>query len=259
MAYGRFGILCLLLSCLSAHGDSIVLAADFWCPINCEPGSAQEGYMIKIARNVFEQEGHLVEYRVIPWSRAIQMAREGKVDGVVGPYVEDCPDFVFPENELGMIGFSFFVTAENSWRFRDLSSLHSMKLAVAANYSYGEQLDQYIYENKTNRDRIQVNYGNTPVKNNLRMLLSNRVDLVVSTEPVFWHLAKQLSATNRLKKVGVATSPQKSYIAFSPELPTSGKYATILSDGVDRLRRSGELDEILAEYGLKDWRERVDE
>lgn len=43
------------------------------------------------------------------------------------------------------------------------------------------------------------------------------------------------------------------YIAFSPAISQSKEYARILSEGVDTLRKSGELKTILKKYGLDDW------
>ena len=44
------------------------------------------------------------------------------------------------------------------------------------------------------------------------------------------------------------------YIAFSPQLPKAKEYARILSEGMNELRASGELQAILSQYGLTDWR-----
>ena len=251
----RVSVLSLLLA-ISAwvSADKIVLAADQWCPINCDSGSDREGYMVDVARAIFERHGHELEYRVIPWNRSIQMAREGKINGVIGPYVEDCPDFIFPENELGMIGFSLFVHQDSSWRYDGISSLDGIKLAVAADYSYGALLDRYVEEHKNNKHRIQFNYGESPVENNIRMLLSKRVDAVIAAEPVFLHLVNRLGYHNTFVFAGVGNEPKKSYIAFSPELDSSESYAALLSDGMANLRASGELERILAGYGLSDWK-----
>ena len=177
-----FFVFLILIPLISiAHADTITLAGDEWCPINCNPNSDHEGFMVDIARQVFAEKGHVVEYKIIPWNRSLQMARSDKINGVVGSYVEDCPDFVFPENEQALIGFSFFVKEDSPWVFSGMASLGEIRLGVAANYSYGDALDRYIEQYKQDSDRVQINYGNTPVENNLRKLLTGRIDAVVST------------------------------------------------------------------------------
>jgi len=42
----------------------------------------------------------------------------------------------------------------------------------------------------------------------------------------------------------------KAYIAFSPKLQTSKKYAKILSKGMVEIKESGQLDEIIKKYKL---------
>ncbi|MDE1464277.1 substrate-binding periplasmic protein [Spartinivicinus poritis] len=247
-------IVALLLYCFQASADKIILASDYWCPINCEPNSNQEGFMIDIARRVFTEQGHQIEYQLMPWNRTLSMVRSGKIHGAVGPYIDDCPDFIFPKNELAMIGFSVYVKKDSSWLYNNISSLEEIRLGVAANYAYGQELDLYIEKHKTDRKRLQINYGNLPVESNIRMLLSDRVDAVVATQLVFLHIVNKLNVSNQLKSAGTINKPKKAYIAFSPALQSSDEYAKILSDGVAELRKSGELTEILSKYGLTDWK-----
>ena len=44
------------------------------------------------------------------------------------------------------------------------------------------------------------------------------------------------------------------YTVFSPATPAKSKqYAQILVKGIEKLRQTGNLDKILAKYGLEDW------
>ncbi|SFV56538.1 ABC transporter, periplasmic domain [hydrothermal vent metagenome] len=54
-------------------------------------------------------------------------------------------------------------------------------------------------------------------------------------------------------KIAGSTYADNVYLAFSPNNPHSKEYAKILSEGINTLRKSGELDKILAKYGLHDW------
>jgi polar amino acid transport system substrate-binding protein len=238
----------------SSYADKITIAADEWCPMNCQPGSDQEGFMIDIAKKVFAKKGHEIEYKIISWNRAVNLVRAGKINAAVGCYVEDCPDFVFPENELAMTDTSVFVKKENNWHYNGVTSLESVRLGIAADYSYGGELDLYIEKNKNNPAKIQVNTGDTPIENNIKMLFSDRVEAVLSSRSVFLYLSNKLNLENHFKLAGVTNKPQETYIAFSAALPTSEKYSKILSEGILELRQSGELEKILSRYGLTDWK-----
>jgi polar amino acid transport system substrate-binding protein len=50
-----------------ARADTITLHADEWCPYNCAPGSGMPGYAVEVAREVFEQAGHRLDYGLLSW------------------------------------------------------------------------------------------------------------------------------------------------------------------------------------------------
>ncbi len=239
----------------SALADQIVLASDNWCPFNCEPESQNPGYMIEIARAAFEPLGHTVTYTLVPWSRAIKDTRRGKYQGIIGGYKSDAPDFIYPENELGMIGMSIFVTKDAEWKYTGLDSLSVISLGVIRDYEYSTEINRYIDEHLGEANRIQMLSGDEPLAINIRKLIRGRIDALIETPPVLWYTAKELGVTDELKSAGVAVEAKKAYIAFSPAEPEkSKKYAQILSETVERLRKSKKLETILEKYGLTDWK-----
>jgi polar amino acid transport system substrate-binding protein len=63
--------LSLSMLCSLAKADTISIRADLWCPFNCDPSGAKPGYMIEIAKAVFEPLGHKIDYQTLNWARAI--------------------------------------------------------------------------------------------------------------------------------------------------------------------------------------------
>lgn len=237
----------------SCEADEITLAADIWCPINCDPSSTEGGIMIEIAEKAFSASGHTIVYKVIPWKRAIEEARQGRIDGIVGAFIGDAPDFVFPDNELLIVSSNaFFVRKSSGWSYRGVPSLAEIQLGAVREYDYGDVINTYLEEG----NNVQLISGKTPLEINIKKLLAGRIDAIVESEIVFWYTVNNMGLGNRVKAAGHIYEPEKCYIAFSPSLPTSEKYAELLSDGVDMLRASGELNLILARYGLVDWKMR---
>ena len=233
-----------------AGADQIVLAADRWCPINCEPDSTEPGIMVEIAREIFSQAGHRVEYRLMPWARAIKEAREGNITGIIGAFEGDAPDFIFPDRELLMVsGNVFFVSRESDWDYKDTTSLSDIILGAILEYDYGETINSYI---KTHLDskQVQLISGNDPLERNISKLLRGRVDVLIEASPVFWYTASKMGVKDKLRSAGEASAPEKCFIAFSPAIEKSEEYAKILSDGIEKLRESGKLQEILDKYGF---------
>ena len=211
--------------------------------------------MVDIAKSIFSKVGHTIVYKIKPWKRTIIEVRKGKINGAIGPYIEDCPDFIFPKNELAKIGFNIFVKKDNPWVYNGVSSLEGIRLGVVSGYSYGEKIDSYIAKNKKNSSKIHTNYGNTPLRHNIKKLLAgNSIDAVIATKSVFLYTANKLNVKDQVKSAGIVTKSKEAYIAFSPVLKSSKEYAQILSNGMVELRESGELEKILNKYGLTDWK-----
>ncbi|MBF0227079.1 MAG: transporter substrate-binding domain-containing protein [Desulfobacterales bacterium] len=238
----------------NSSADEITLGADVWCPLNCEPDSNDPGYVVELAKEIFAKSGHTVTYKIIPWARAIKECREGRISGIIGAYVDDAPDFVFPENEIGMIGNSIFTNIDNNWKYTGISSLSTISLGVIRDYAYTEEIDQYIEKYYSEPNRIQIASGKTPLENNINKLNADRMDALIEAEPVFWYTANKMGMKDKLRSAGKVGSPAKAYVAFSPSMPKSKEYAKILSDGIEELRKSGKLLKICEKYGLKDWK-----
>jgi polar amino acid transport system substrate-binding protein len=246
-------VLWSIVAC-QVYADTITLVADEWCPYNCAPESDAPGYMIEIARRVFEPKGHTLDYQILPWARAVQDSRAGKYTAIVGAYKGDAPDFIFPANELGQINQSFFVTTESSWNYTGIESLANIAIGVIKDYAYGDELDAYIGEHGSDPHKVQVVAGIEALTTNIQKLLKGRIVAVLENENVLLYKVSQMGVQDKIRSAGIAVPPEKAYIAFSPAIPQAQEYATILSEGVAQLRQTGELSKILEKYGLQDWK-----
>lgn len=252
LAY-KYVLLLFFITCKPIYADTITIAADVWCPINCQPGSDKPGIMVEIAQTVFSEHGHKVKYVTMPWSRTLNTVRRGELNAAIGAYKEDAPDFVFPEHEQARLAFNFYVLNYSPWQYKGTDSLAKIKLGVIKDYSYLETLDAYIENYADDSDRLNIAYGNGALTKNVKLLMSGYIDTVIATDLVLQHLLSELGYENQLKLAGKGSNVEKAYIAFSPNHPNSKRYAKILSDGMTALRASGKLKTILARYGVQDW------
>ena len=125
----------------------ITLAADPWCPYNCNEEDEQLGYMVDVATLIFKELGYEVNYVNMPWARAISAVKSGKVDGIIGAGKDEVPELIFPAIPMGKATHTFYTLADSSWRFKDLTSLQSVTQGVIKGYSYGTLFDDYVYDN----------------------------------------------------------------------------------------------------------------
>jgi len=235
-----------------AHAESneIVLVADEWCPYNCVPGGNREGFLVDIACAAFEHRGMKVIYKTMPWSRAIEAARHNEVTGILGAYKEDAPDFIFPRLKLGESGQEFYVPSGTTWRFDGLKSLESISLGVIRDYSYGEELDNYIKRNQGNPRRIQMAAGAEALQTNVTKLFAGRIAVVVEDEAVMNSYLVRAGLDGKVAQVG-SLPKEPIYVAFSPSNKRSAEFANILDEEQARLRQSGQLKEIFRKYNVQ--------
>ncbi|AHZ86300.1 hypothetical protein Bb109J_c0958 [Bdellovibrio bacteriovorus] len=234
------------------RADVISFRSDFWCPYVCNPDSETPGYMVEIARAVFEKQGHKVQVKLSNWVRAIKDTRSNRVQGLMGCSVVDAPDFIYPKKSLGLMKNAYFVPKNSTWTYKGRPSLQGMKIGVINGYTYGDSVDSLI----RSRHRSFIPFsGDRPLEQVIRMMQAGRLDGFIENPVVLQYTSVSAKITMENMKIGgwVENHDPALYISFSPNNPKSQEYAEILSRGVEELRRSGELQRILMKYNLKDW------
>ncbi len=246
--------------CAAAFGlsasaqETITCRADTWAPFNGDPDSDKPGYVIEIMKAIFEPKGYKIDYKVIPWSRAVKELAEGKFDVAVGASKDDCPDAVFPDQEIADIRFAFFALPSSKWSFKGLDSLAEVKLGAIEGYAYGEEIDKRIASAKES-GKAELVSGDNALERNVKKLQAGRIDALIEAPQVFsWTVRAMGLQEGSFAKAGELDSPQKNYVAFSQAKASSKSYAKIFDEGMVELRKSGKLSGILAKYGLSDWR-----
>ena len=228
---------------------AVVIAADPWCPHNCEAGSEHEGYMIDIAREAFGLAGIDVEYVNMSWARALQQARDGYIDAVVGALPGDAPDFVFPDAATGYSTIALYTHPDNTWQYAGIDSLSQSKLLAINGYAYSPELDSYIEKYQDDPERVWVLSGPAPLSRAIELLHQQRSDVFPEDRYVMQWQLEQENNTESLRMASVIhESPI--YVAFSPVGRDSAQLAALLSEGARALQSSGRVAEILTRYGL---------
>jgi polar amino acid transport system substrate-binding protein len=156
----------------------------------------------------------------------------------------ETPDFVFPDIELGLARHTFCVKRGNPWRYGGLDTLKTITLGVIKNYSYGDLFEVYIEPNQDNPKRIQVISGEQGLALNIQKLEENKIEAIIEDRAVFEHYLQETNISNNFSEDGIAYM-EEVYIAFSPKLKKAQAYAAILTQGMNALRKSNRLAEIL--------------
>ncbi len=232
----------------SPLGREIVVAAPaFWCPYSCVAGAAREGFTVDILRAIFEPQGIRVRLINKNYGRALQDIREGVHAASPLSFMEEAPDFVFPKSAIALTRYCVYLPGGSTWTYAGPDSLDGLRVGIVKGYSYGAALDRSI---AGRRARFTVSAGEDITRRLARMVMARRLDAFIEDESVVDYT---LAANPDLKLHNSGCEPPHlAYFALSPARPTSAADARSFDEGIKRLRTSGELERILAVYGLQD-------
>jgi polar amino acid transport system substrate-binding protein len=232
-----------------ALADTIKIASDPWMP-HTGHKEDRNGYILDIATAIFKEAGHQVEYVVMPWSRAISETREGNINAIAACFQEEAEDFIYPELAVGLSRSVLWETNGLDWEYTGPDSFNSITLAVVQDYSYGEEIDGYLAENKRNRDKVNFFFGDDPQTRMVEMLKRGRIDVMVEDQLVIEYLLKKMDFRADSITLSTDMGADELWLGFSPAIDKSAEYAQILTDGIKRFKENGKFDAILADYGL---------
>jgi polar amino acid transport system substrate-binding protein len=249
----RFSLIsfALLFSNLVFAKETITIASDMWCPYNCDPKSDNPGFLIEIAKSIFEKQNIAIEYRLMSWSDSLEALENGEIHAIVGASKTDDRDFVYPENYQALEVVNCYIKKDMDWYYAGINSISGKKLGLILNYKYPYEISTYIDEVfPIHPENFLFSTGENAVAANINNLKNSATEIYLENSNVMdAYLAKNPDV--ELKEAGsVNSAPTEIYIAFSPKIKKSHIYAALLSDGMAELRNSGKLSELYKKYGI---------
>jgi polar amino acid transport system substrate-binding protein len=241
-------------SAVKGEDGTIVFTADDSPPytIASSEGSGLEGFMIDVARAVFEKEGRRVQVNFFPYMRSIQEVREGRANGVLLVAEVTAPGLVYIRNPISREKVAFFVRKGFPWKYAGVGSLEKMRIATGFGFDFADpEIGDFIKRKSAAAPTmVQLISGKDVNNRNFQKLLGGRADIVIATEMIGTYVARQAGIFDQLKIAGRSRNDIVAQTGFDPRNPTSAIYADMLSRGVAELARSGKMREIMARYGL---------
>jgi polar amino acid transport system substrate-binding protein len=230
----------------------LIVAADEWCPYNCTPGSAEPGYLIEVLEAVFAPLGVRVEYRTMPWKRALLSTQRGAIDAAVGAVRGNYADNIIGEQSLGLDETILIVRRGEAFTYAAPQSLDGKALGVIADYTYDNHgpLDKYLEARRSSAQDIYVIHQDKPLTSLFAMLASGRIDAFPENRYVAAYAAAQLGYAERVREVETG-SADEIFVAFTPN-EEGRRNLELFEAGVERLKASGRLAEILARYSIRE-------
>jgi len=254
-----FSLFTYLLSSPALATDSqqskitkIIISSDEWCPYNCSPNTDTPGFMIEITKAAFGHSGVEVVYKPTNWSRVLQLTRTGEIDGALGATADEAHDegLVYGTEPMALSSFVFVVRKELDWKFQGPESLSKIRFGIVQDYDNGPVIGEYMAFKPKN---VIVQVGNSAFEKNIRLVMANRLDAAIDDSIVAAYKLSKMGLTSETKFVALDKEPLAISIAFSPN-PKGRSLSKMLDNGIQHIRKTGQLGKILSKYGLKDWK-----
>ncbi|EKA5638189.1 transporter substrate-binding domain-containing protein [Vibrio navarrensis] len=232
-----------LLLAFSAHAATITAAQDPWPPF-VQQDNMNKGISVEIVTEAFKTQGYDVDFKIMPWTRALNDVKEGRVDVLVATwFTQERTSYLnysqpYLENSL-----KFIKRKGDSFEYQDMSSLTGKNVGIVRNYGYGDE-----FLNATNFNKPEAN----DLLTNAKKLLGNRIDLTLEDELV----AKSILSGAGMNLADFeftqnALSINPLHVTSGVANARNGEIIAAFNKGLAEIKANGTFDNILRKYGIK--------
>ncbi len=237
-------ILCvfLLLSPLLS-ANTLNLTTVNWEPFYGE-GLKENGFFAAISREAFKRAGYDITVKFLPWKRALESARSGKFDGLLGAYYTDDRAKTFYYSDVVHQNDEVFVSVKDRGiSYTQLNQLKQYKVGGMRGSAQMDELRSLGFDIEETTDNIK----------SLLKLSSHRLDMVLIGRQQFNYL---LQNENELRSL------QGNLEAIEPPFKSFNLYCTItkkrkdgdeiisgFNQALSQMRNDGTFQAILKRFG----------
>jgi polar amino acid transport system substrate-binding protein len=232
-------LICLPIGILA---QTIILVVEEWPPYEFTKDGQAMGTDVEILEEVCRRLGLTPQFRFVPWARALKEVQDGKADAIFSAaYLEERAQFLYyPETPLNEERNVFFVRKDSLLHVSGLDNLDGLKIGVVRGNFYGQAFDAYTGAEKIGAtDQIAL----------FRLLVNDRVDLIVTADLVGATVAKEMGIVEQVKALDYVVYEEPLYVGFSK---AKGPQAQKMAEDFDRilkqLKEEGASDRIFRKY-----------
>lgn len=229
--------------------ESLRLAAADWCPYTC-PSEEQPGIVVEYLQHVLAPYNIILDVNYLPWSRAVNEVNNGKVSGLVTAVPSEAPHLIFTSRETMNYNVCLYSRTSSSLLYTGISSLKNHILGATLDYSYDEEIDAYIKDNKSS-GRVELITDDKKVFRLTSMLLSKRIDYFIGDKYVIGWEAKNDGVDISKVKTNQCLQSHPFYLALDPNISWSKELINILNIEFSKKKNLNTLSKIIKRYTIQ--------
>ncbi len=205
---------------------------------------------IELAQEGLKRAGFAPDIEIMPWKRAVFMAKEGEADALFYAVLnkERTRFFHYPETPLFTLQVVALKRAKSTIEINhgNYDNLNRWTLGVGRGFSYGAKVRYFIQAAQF--ERVESTTSN---EINVSKLLDNRVDLILIDRAlgrsfIDKHREKLEFVTDSTGNIAILDS-HNAYLVFSKKTRTE-RDAVNFSKALRSMKEDGTYQEILARY-----------
>lgn len=202
------------------------------------------GLAVDVLDAILIPAGYQPRYALYPWLRAQSMIEHGPAQILVGPYRTPERERVmrFSRQPFYEDSLVFYARRreEGLW-WGDFHALRSLRVGSVQGWVYGERFEQA----RASLDVTPVRDLNTA----LRMLQARRLDLIAANQRNSEPVIQELGLADQIALCAPPFALLRGHFGFSAD-PSGAAWQTLVDAGMQRLRQSGELQQMAARRGV---------
>lgn len=221
----------------------ITAAQDPWAPF-VQKEKANPGVSVEIITEAFKSQGHSVDFKIMPWTRALNEVKGGRVDVLVATwFTNERTSFLKYSDPYLENSLKFIMRKGEGFEYNGLDSLSGKTVGIIRNYGYG---DEFLAANNFKKPEANDLVANA------KKLMAKRIDLTLEDE---------LVAKSTLSGAGMnladfeftnnALSVNPLHVTSGLANPNHAEYIDAFNKGLAEIKANGTFDKILAKYGIK--------
>lgn len=207
-------------------------------------GAKPLGLAVDLLDAILIPAGHTPRYEFYPWLRAQSMIEHGPAQVLVGPYRTPERERVmrFSRQAFYEDALVFYARRreEGLW-WGDFQALQRLRIGAVQGWVYGERFEQ-------SRAALSVTVVRD-LATALRMLQLGRLDLIAANQRNSEPVIQELGLGEQVALCAPPFAQLKGHFAFSRE-PAGESWLALVDAGMQRLRASGELQQMAARRGV---------
>ncbi|WP_415236713.1 substrate-binding periplasmic protein [Sneathiella sp.] len=220
--------------------ESVVFACNEFPPYKMENSdSGLPGFDVEFLQQSFKRVGVDLKIQFMPWKRALEEARQGRVNGVCScSQTKGRAEYLYFSDPLGKASSGVFSLRKNNFpTVKIIDEIGTHSVGVVRGYNITENLI---------RAHIQNVLELSDEQQGLNVLLNGRIDYYYSYEaPTRYYLGQK----NRSKEVVYHELTYANYYScFSKSANGSEALLKQFNAGLAEIKKDGTYDKILAKY-----------